>query len=218
MSTLFSQETLTLLYPLGYVSSLPFAIRFFIQWLYSESKGKSLVPPLFWWLSLIGNILLFTHATLQMQFHVSLAQVINGVISWRNLNLLKTPEEQKSFLFTLLLMLSLSAATIGYYSLFSTSWFSAPTLEIISWEWHLLGTLGIFLFSSRFIVQWWNAEWDKKSGLTLSFWWMSLVGGALSILYFARIEDPVNLIGPLVGIVPYLRNIMLIYKKQPEAA
>jgi lipid-A-disaccharide synthase len=78
----------------------------------------------------------------------------------------------------------------------------------------MLGFSGILLFNSRFLIQWWEAETLKKSTLGPLFWWMSVSGGSLSIIYFAYIADPVNLIGPSLGMIPYIRNLMLIYKKR----
>ena len=105
----------TLLYSLGFLSSLGFGARFLVQWLDSERKGKSVVTPLFWRLSLLGNLLLMTHAFIQVQFHVFLIQVCNAVISWRNLNLMQPPEKQITLKKTLqLLGFSLSLLSAGF--------------------------------------------------------------------------------------------------------
>lgn len=211
------QEWVQVLYPLGYLSSVLFGVRFLVQWLYSESKGKSVVPPLFWWLSLAGNFALLIHSMIQMQFHVALMQSLNGVVSWRNLDLSgKTP---RSFTFTVILMGISSLTTSLYFILFSREWFAMPGGGVdLFFGWHLLGMLGIGLFASRFMLQWWLAEISQRSTLPLIFWWMSLSGALISILYFAKISDPVNLIGPLLGMIPYIRNLMLLYKKEPKTA
>jgi lipid-A-disaccharide synthase len=75
--------------------------------------------------------------------------------------------------------------------------------------------MGLALFSTRFWIQWWCAEQEKKSYLSGSFWWISLIGESLCLIYFLKIHDPVNSIGPAFGLIPYIRNLMLIYKKQP---
>lgn len=106
---------LSALYPLGYLSTLAFGLRFFIQWLYSEAKGQCVVVRPFWWLSLIGNILLLTHALIQMQFHVALVQAINGVISWRNLDLMRPLSQQKTLRFTVALMTGVSLFVFTFF-------------------------------------------------------------------------------------------------------
>ncbi len=88
---------------------------------------------------------------------------------------------------------------------------SAPLASIF---WHILGFVAYALFSSRFWIQWWCAEKAYISQFPLSFWWLSLSGALLSIAYFLRIHDSVNLLGPLLGVVPYLRNLMLMRRTE----
>ena len=106
----------------------------------------------------------------------------------------------------------------GYFFQLERVWFRVP---IAPWHngnatvpllWHVIGSLGYILFSSRFYIQWWFAEKAQKSTLPLSFWWLSLGGALLSLAYFIDIGDSVNLIGPLLGVVPYIRNLMLLHK------
>lgn len=220
-------EWRTLLYPLGFLSAIAFGARFIIQWLQSEKAKKSLVPRSFWQISLVGNLLLMLHSFIQVQYHVCIVQVCNAVISWRNLNLMQTkrpPLSFKTVLFILvgsLLLASLIFAMQDWLFVQQGNWFRVPTApwqssstSSVSFVWHILGALGSVLFSSRFWVQWWLAERTHMSQLPFSFWWLSLVGALLSIAYFARIGDSVNLIGPLLGIVPYIRNLMLMQKEQ----
>lgn len=210
------------LYPLGFLAGLAFGGRFILQWLKSEIRKKSIVTPTFWKLSLLGNSLLFVHSFIQMQFHVCVIQVINGVISWRNLNLMEPNAKHLKTRSVILLLMLLLATTIlafvcqGFYSNNEDTWFRIPRH---SWNlqpspigtiWHFLGILGLVLFNSRFWVQWWHAEKTKASSLGYSFWWISLAGAFCSILYFIRIQDMVNLIGPAIGIIPYIRNLMLL--------
>lgn len=210
---------LELLYPLGYLSTLAFALRFIVQWLYSEAKGQSLVIAPFWWLSLTGNLLLLIHSLIQMQFHVSLIQSINAVISWRNLDLMKPPALQKSFPFTLAFMALSSFSVTSFFFFTDREWFRIPDPQVtLFWGWHLIGLFGLILFSFRFVLQWWEAEKAHTSLLGAPFWIMSLAGGALSVIYFSLIHDGVNLIGPLFGMIPYARNLILIAKKKRRVA
>ncbi|WP_068470014.1 lipid-A-disaccharide synthase N-terminal domain-containing protein [Candidatus Protochlamydia phocaeensis] len=220
------EEWRTILYPLGFLSSFAFGARFIVQWLQSERQQRSLVPRSFWYLSLLGNVLLALHSFIQVQYHICVVQACNIVIAWRNLNLMQAKSKQVSFSFVLGLLIAaialISAAFIvqDFYLLREGHWFRIPTapwqdqpLTAVSWMWHALGTLAYLLFSSRFWVQWWLAEQAHKSELFVSFWWLSLTGALLSIAYFLHIRDSVNLIGPLIGIVPYIRNLMLIQKQ-----
>lgn len=218
------------LYPIGFLSSIAFSSRMLLQWITSEVKGQSVVMPIFWKLSLCGNILLALHSLIQVQFHVCLIQTCNAVISWRNLNLMKPLDQQNTLSQTIkiLVIATLSIFSIflfnGYYFLGnSDAWFRVPSTPWqdnanlhISFVWHLIGFIGLALFSSRFWVQWWCAEQQKLSYLGGSFWWISLIGESLCLTYFLKIHDPVNSIGPAFGLIPYVRNLMLIYKNQPK--
>jgi len=221
-----SESLRELLYPLGFLSSLAFGGRFLLQWLTSEIERKSTVTKVFWQLSLFGNILLLVHSLIQSQFHVSLIQGCNAIISWRNINLMDVKGRQVSFN-SVIYLLAGTAACITLFFLIQgyflgqsfNHWFRLPVWDgeapaEVGFIWHLVGIVGLILFSSRFWVQWWLAEKAKTSYLGEAFWWLSLIGGGLSLLYFIRIDDPVNIIGPAFGLVPYLRNLMLLKKSQ----
>lgn len=216
------------LYPLGYVAGLAFGGRFLLQWLSSEVHQRSIVTPVFWRLSLIGNLLLLIHAFIQLQFHICVIQTINAVISWRNLNLMQETSQVPLRKVLLFLAASLACLTLGFVAQGLGShageiiWFRIPTpsgeraMLPVSLLWHLVGFFGLALFSCRFWVQWWLAERRHNSTLSPSFWWLSLIGGVLTLLYFLRIDDPVNAIGPALSLVPYLRNLMLLHKEMAK--
>jgi lipid-A-disaccharide synthase len=217
------------LYFLGFLSSLTFGLRMAFQWLYSEYLGKSTVTPTFWKLSLTGNVLLAFHAFIQLQFHVFIIQVGNGVIAWRNLNLMQPSQSRlrtRQALAVMAATLALGTLLFASQGLFTphtwirvpvTPW-SNPEAHTVSWMWHVAGTIGIVLFNSRFWVQWWGAESAKQSSLGATFWWISLAGEILCFSYFMKIGDAVNFIGPLFALVPYVRNLALIYRKRQPIA
>lgn len=219
-----------IIYPLGYLSSLAFGGRFLLQWITSEVQQKSVVTRAFWRLSLIGNVMLMLHSFFQLQFHVCLIQACSAIISWRNLNLMEDRSEQVRFRSVLMLffatIVSITAGFLlqGWLSASgSIEWFRLPTVAwddptpIVTPLWHAIGFIGLILFSSRFWVQWWLAERQRTSTLGPLFWWLSISGGILTLIYFIRIDDPVNIIGPAVGLIPYIRNLMLIYQVRPHA-
>lgn len=238
------EEWRTYLYPLGFIASIAFSARFIIQWLESEKNRRSIVSPLFWQLSLIGNILLWFHALIQLQYHICLIQTCNAVISWRNLDLMRIKNKPCSLtsvlgmmsgaiLFvTLLFLLQNICLNEGWFRVPIAPWHTPQSSSNASTSlaWHLFGTLGFTLFSLRFWIQWaWventaiQCRRDKNSfsrvmehlqQFPLLFWWLSISGSLLSIIYCMHINDTVNLIGPVVGIIPYVRNLMLMYKSK----
>lgn len=211
----------TILYlPLGLLPSLFFTVRILQQWVQSERQGKSHVTPLFWRLSLAGQWLLFIHFVIQVQFPFALIQATNGLLSWRNLNLMKKRRISfKAMIFLLIAAPCIVALVFVLQSLFvigEFDWIRTPTKlwnsERIhhSLGWHLLGTFGGILFASRFWVQWWLAERKNKSELNPFFWWISLSGSIVLLMYFLHTKDVINIVNYSFGLVPYTRNLLLI--------
>jgi lipid-A-disaccharide synthase-like uncharacterized protein len=78
------------------------------------------------------------------------------------------------------------------------------------WYWWVIGFGGQMVFASRFWVQWIASERAKRSVIPLSFWWLSIVGGLLSLCYAIYRLDPVFILGQLTGTGIYVRNLALI--------
>jgi len=76
-----------------------------------------------------------------------------------------------------------------------------------------IGFLGQGLFASRFIVQWLYSEKKGESSIPITFWYLSIFGGIGLLIYAIFRKDPVIITGQLFGILIYLRNLFLIYKK-----
>ncbi len=210
------QETL---YPLGLVSTVAFTLRFLVQWLASEKAGVSIVNRPFWWLSLLGNVTLGVHSFIQAQFPIFAVQVINSVISLRNLNLMEPkPLHYRKRTVFLLLAISLIASTALFSLASFENWMRVPTHAFqkkaidVSLFTNTIGAAGVVLFASRFWVQWIQSELQDRSYLGPLFWWLSLIGALFSLFYFAEIRDYINLVGPLFGMIPYARNLMLSRK------
>lgn len=225
----------SILYPLGLLSALAFGVRFAVQWWTSEKQKQSVVTPLFWKLSITGNLLLFTHSIIQLHFPICLIQALQSVLAWRNLNLLKPKEKHLPLLYVLAFLLAATLFTAGIFllqgQLFeggNTAWIRAPhslgkahlPYEVPLYI-HIFGSFAVGALSLRFWIQWWHAECNQKSELKKPFWWLGLLGSLFSIVYFFLLVDWVNLIGPVFAIVPYMRNLFLIYsfdeKKEKQA-
>ena len=63
-----------------------FASRFVVQWLHSEKKKRSEIPVAFWYLSLIGGVLLLVYTLVRREYVLALGQVgglwsIRGICS-----------------------------------------------------------------------------------------------------------------------------------------
>ena len=80
--------------------------------------------------------------------------------------------------------------------------------------WAAVGFLGQALFFSRWIVQWIASEKRKMSYVPLSFWFISLAGGFLVLIYAIQRNAPVFILGQLVGVSNYSRYIVLIHRQR----
>lgn len=83
------------------------------------------------------------------------------------------------------------------------------------WEhpyWELFGLSGQALFGSRFIYQWLASERAKKSVMPNGFWWLSIVGSVITMIYAFHKGSLAFMIPTLTGLPVYLRNLMLIHK------
>ncbi|MEO8338281.1 MAG: lipid-A-disaccharide synthase N-terminal domain-containing protein [Nitrospirota bacterium] len=76
--------------------------------------------------------------------------------------------------------------------------------------WIGIGFLGQGLFFGRWVVQWIASEKKAASQVPISFWYMSLIGGLITLAYAIYRADPVFIAGQSVGSIVYVRNLMLI--------
>ena len=80
--------------------------------------------------------------------------------------------------------------------------------------WLSIGFLAQAFFSMRFIVQWVASERHKDSVFPVAFWFFSLAGGLTLFTYALHRQDPVFVLGEAAGVLIYLRNLYLIWRKQ----
>lgn len=207
---------------LGLLPGIFFGLRFLLQWISSEKKKHSHVPKIFWQLSLCGNVLLAMHYFIQIQYLLFIIQIINGFISWRNLDLLKEKKKKFKIVWQLLCLALITSSLLFFgQSLFLEM--PKNILEIprgllnereeISLFWHLFGAMGCILFASRFWIQWIEAEKWGVGGLSKNFWIISIFGSAASLIYFLRTGDWVSTLNYSFGLIPYLRNLKLMMRK-----
>jgi lipid-A-disaccharide synthase-like uncharacterized protein len=81
----FFQHILTPLALFGFVGQAAFSARFLVQWLASEKAKRSVVPLAFWWLSLLGGVILFTYAIIRKDPVITVGQGFGLLVYTRNL-------------------------------------------------------------------------------------------------------------------------------------
>lgn len=73
---------------LGFFAQAVFSIRFVVQWIASERAGESVVPELFWLISLTGSLLLLLYAIHKKDPVFILGQASGIFIYLRNMHLI----------------------------------------------------------------------------------------------------------------------------------
>ena len=61
-----------------------FFLRMIIQWVRSEKEKKTVVPLSFWWLGILGAVMLFTYAFIRRDLIFILTSILQLVIYGRN--------------------------------------------------------------------------------------------------------------------------------------
>jgi lipid-A-disaccharide synthase-like uncharacterized protein len=76
--------------------------------------------------------------------------------------------------------------------------------------WLLLGFGGQVVFMGRFVIQWLASERQRRSVIPVSFWYLSIIGALVLLVYALHRRDPVFVVGQGAGVAIYLRNLQLI--------
>ena len=84
--------------------------------------------------------------------------------------------------------------------------------------WLAFGIGAQLLFTARFLVQWISSERAGQSVVPMAFWFFSMGGGLMTLIYGVAKREPVIILGQSMATVIYIRNIMLIMKNHAKAS
>jgi lipid-A-disaccharide synthase-like uncharacterized protein len=79
--------------------------------------------------------------------------------------------------------------------------------------WVILGFVAQAFFTMRFVVQWLASEKVRASVVPVSFWFFSIGGGILLLIYALYRKDPVFIAGQAFGLFVYARNLYFVMSK-----
>ena len=80
--------------------------------------------------------------------------------------------------------------------------------------WLAFGVIAQFMFGARFVVQWIASERAGNSVVPMAFWFCSMGGGLMTLVYGIVKREPVIILGQALATIIYIRNIMLIWKNR----
>ncbi len=75
---------------IGFVGQFIFGLRFIVQWIATERRKRSVVPVAFWYLSLVGTVVLLTYSVYRLDPVFIAGFSLNMVIYLRNLYFIRT--------------------------------------------------------------------------------------------------------------------------------
>ncbi len=81
----------------------------------------------------------------------------------------------------------------------------AKFLDPVEW----LGLAAQLCFTARFAWQWFRSERAKRVVVPRAFWWLSLAGAVLMMVYAVEKGTLALLLAQLVALFFYARNLML---------
>lgn len=164
-------------------------------------------------MQLSGSILLFIYGWLRNDFSIIFGQFISYYIYIWNLNIKGVWPRIPVIFRVAIFALPLAALCVMFsqaeYFISHFLHNSAVPLWLL-----VFGSAGQFIFTIRFIYQWYYSYRRHASYLPVGFWIISLVGSGIIVAYGVFRLDPVLIIGQSVGFITYTRNIMLGVKKK----
>lgn len=94
------------------------------------------------------------------------------------------------------------------------------SIDARTWEkiWGGIGLLGQGAFTARFLVQWLASERKRETVMPVAFWWFSLAGGLITLTYVVHLGSLSLTLGQSMGLVVYVRNLMLVKKAKRREA
>ncbi len=75
--------------------------------------------------------------------------------------------------------------------------------------WVLIGFFGQFLFFMRFVIQWIASEKKGRVVIPILFWYFSILGTLILLVYSIHIKDVVFITAQILSLFIYGRNLTI---------
>lgn len=195
---------------IGFLAQIFFSARILVQWILSERAKRVLSPSVFWILSLAGSFLLCLYGWLRDDFSILLGQFISYYIYLWNLKEKGIWQKMYKVIQGVLLGVPVLAlwGMLEDTSAFVHTFFQNEEIPL---SWLLFGSAGQLLFTARFIYQWVYSYRRQESILPPGFWWLSLAGSSVILIYGGIRTDLVLIVGQSFGLLAYIRNLGIWY-------
>ncbi len=198
---------------IGFLAQVFFSARILVQWIMSERAKRVLSPSLFWIFSLIGSYLLCIYGWLRDDFSIVFGQFISYYVYLWNLYAKGIWQKIPMLLKTVLVCTPL--VVIGFVTTNVEGYIQRFIHNDDVPMWLLVfGSAGQFIFTMRFVYQWYYSHKLGVSKLPALFWILSLVGSLTIVSYGIIRHDIVLIVGQSFGIFAYIRNLCLLSRQK----
>ena len=80
--------------------------------------------------------------------------------------------------------------------------------------WDAVGFVGQFIFFLRFVVQWIATEKKKRTVVPVAFWYLSLTGSVITLVYAIHVGRLVFILAFSLNMLFYTRNLYFVYRRR----
>lgn len=84
--------------------------------------------------------------------------------------------------------------------------------------WDAVGFVGAAVFGARFIIQWLKSEMEGRSVIPIAFWYCSLAGASINLVYVIHLKSLPLVLGNALPLFIYGRNLYLTYRERAQLA
>lgn len=192
---------------LGFLSQGLFGVRLLVQLWHTERFKSTTAPPLYWFISLWAALLYLFYGVLRQDVVIVIGQLITYFIYIRNVQL-----QGKWSVFPIYVRLF-----YGVIPFLILVWFALTyetlTLSSLNNPILLLGFSGQLIMNARFVMQWIYAEKAHSAAFPIFFWYISIAGSFMLIIYGCWHPlhgfDPVIIVSQLLAMIVYVRSVYL---------
>lgn len=195
---------------LGFLSQGLFGFRLLVQLWHTERYKTTEAPSLYWFISLWAALLYLCYGVLRQDVVIALGQLITYFIYIRNVQL--QGKWAPSAMATRIFYVAMPFLMLIWFAFTASS----LTLASLTNPLFVLGFAGQLLMNVRFIIQWLYAEKVKEAAFPIFFWYISIVGSLMLLVYGCWHPtngfDPVIIVSQLLALTVYVRSVLFQLK------
>jgi lipid-A-disaccharide synthase-like uncharacterized protein len=190
---------------LGFFSQGLFGLRLLIQLWHTEKHKTTQAPLLYWYTSLWAALLYLLYGVIRQDVVIIIGQVITYFIYIRNIQLQGRWNSVPILLRLFYVIMPVIMLVVFAFSMTNISMISLSSA--IFW----IGFVGQLMMNMRFVIQWIYAERMNTAVFSIFFWYVSIVGSMLLIIYGCWHPlhgfDPVIILSQLLAMLVYVRSV-----------